>query len=109
MTVSLTWRLLAGQDPRWWVRWPDFGLPLDRDHALQTLRAAHDALPDERVEVTCGGGVGRTGTGLAALAVLDSVDPGQAVRLVRDTYHPRAVETPWQRRFVTTVAVRGVG
>ena len=30
----------------------------------------------ERVEVTCGGGVGRTGTALAALAVLDGLSPG---------------------------------
>ena len=25
---------------------------------------------------------------------------GDAVTFVREHYHPRAVETPWQRRFV---------
>jgi protein-tyrosine phosphatase len=49
------------------------------------------------VEVTCRGAVGRTGTALAALAVLDGRSPAEAVRWVRATYHPHAVETPWQR------------
>jgi protein-tyrosine phosphatase len=54
----------------------------------------------ERVEIACGGGLGRTGTALACLAVLDGVPPGEAVAFIREQYHPRAVETPWQRRFV---------
>ena len=49
------------------------------------------------------GGVGRTGTALAALAVLDGLDPGRAVAWVRAHYHPRAVETPWQRRWLRGV------
>jgi hypothetical protein len=32
--------------------------------------------------------------------VLDGVPPSAAVAFVREHYHPRAVETPWQRRFV---------
>ena len=46
------------------------------------------------------GGKGRTGTALACLAVLDGVAPGDAVAYVRAGYSPRAVETPWQRRYV---------
>ena len=42
----------------------------------------------------------RTGTALACLAVLDGVPPRQAVAYVRERYDPRAVETPWQRRYV---------
>lgn len=43
----------------------------------------------------------RTGTALALLAVLDGVPPGEAVGYVRRRYARHAVETPWQRRFVT--------
>jgi hypothetical protein len=99
--------LAAGPAPAWphrRVRWPDFWVPLDRDDALHALREAHRrALDGQRVEVTCGGGVGRTGTALAALAVLDGLRPGEAVRWVRRTYHPRAVETPWQRWWLRSV------
>lgn len=53
------------------------------------------------MEVACHGGVGRTGTALACLAVLDGVPPGEAVAYVREHYARRAVETPWQRRYVS--------
>jgi len=38
------------------------------------------------------------------LAVLDGVPPREAVAEVREHYDPRAVETPWQRRYVTRFA-----
>lgn len=83
-----------------WVRWPDFWLPTDRAVFGQVLRQAWARAEAERVEVACGGGVGRTGTALACLAVLDGVPAREAVAYVRRHYAPRAVETPWQRRFV---------
>ena len=99
--------LAAGPVPAWphrRLRWPDFWIPLDRDDALDALREVHRrALAGERVEVTCGGGVGRTGTALAALAVLDGLSPEDALSWVRREYHPRAVETPWQRRWLRRV------
>ena len=84
-----------------WIRWPDFRLPADRDAAREVLLEAWERAADERVEVACAGGRGRTGTALACLAVLDGVPAGEAVAWVRERYHPSAVETPWQRRFVT--------
>lgn len=42
-------------------------------------------------------GRGRTGT---ALACLDGVPAAEAVTYVRARYDHRAVETPWQRRYV---------
>ncbi|MCO8303586.1 protein phosphatase [Streptomyces sp. RKCA744] len=84
-----------------WVRWPDFWLPSDRRAAAGALREAWERAGDERVEVACGGGQGRTGTALACLAVLDGVPGQEAVAYVREHYSRRAVETPWQRRFVT--------
>ncbi|MFE6163670.1 protein-tyrosine phosphatase family protein [Streptomyces sp. NPDC056486] len=83
-----------------WVRWPDFRLPADRAAATDALREALERSETERVEVACGGGQGRTGTALACMAVLDGVPGDEAVAYVREHYAPRAVETPWQRRFV---------
>jgi protein-tyrosine phosphatase len=90
-------------DPDWparWVRWPDFRLPSDRVDAAAALAEAYQRSAGQRVEVACGGGIGRTGTALACLAILDGVEPGRAVAFVRENYHRRAVETPWQRRYV---------
>lgn len=83
-----------------WLRWPDFWLPRDRGYARQVLREAWKTAATGRVEVACHGGVGRTGTALACLAVIDGVPPDEAVAFVRRHYHHRAVETPWQRWYV---------
>ncbi|MFJ9343232.1 protein-tyrosine phosphatase family protein [Streptomyces sp. NPDC101733] len=83
-----------------WVPWPDFRLPRDRAGCADALREALSRAGSERVEIACGGGFGRTGTALACLAVLDGVPAREAVAFVRRGYSPRAVETPWQRRFV---------
>ncbi|MDA2811455.1 protein-tyrosine phosphatase family protein [Nocardiopsis sp. RSe5-2] len=82
-----------------WVRWPDFLLPVDRT-AGEHFRTAWRRAPDERVEVACSAGIGRTGTTLACLAVLDGLSPDAAVEYVRRNYDRRSVETPWQRWYV---------
>jgi hypothetical protein len=87
-----------------WLRWPDFWLPRDRAAARTVLAEAWERAATDRVEIGCGGGRGRTGTALACLAVLDGVPPDRAVAFVRRHYDPRAVETPWQRRYVTRFA-----
>lgn len=87
-----------------WLRWPDFGLPSDRSDARAALTEAWERSALERLEIACGGGRGRTGTALACLAVLDGVPGAEAVRYVRQGYDPRAVETPWQRRYVLRFA-----
>jgi protein-tyrosine phosphatase len=84
-----------------WLRWPDFGLPADRDQVLPILTEAWHRAEAERVEVACLGGRGRTGTALACLAIIDGLPPRSAVSYVRQNYSPRAVETFWQRRYVT--------
>jgi hypothetical protein len=83
-----------------WLRWPDFRLPADRPDAADALRATWQRLDVDRVEVACGGGRGRTGTALACLVVLDAGPEVDAVAYVRAHYDTRAVETPWQRRYV---------
>jgi protein-tyrosine phosphatase len=83
-----------------WLRWPDFRLPTDRALASELLYEAWERADTDRVEIACGGGRGRTGTALACLAVIDGVPASEAVAFVRRHYDPRAVETPWQRRYV---------
>lgn len=89
--------------PHEWVVWPDFLLPRDTARAVELIRDLHTRAQDgQRVEVACGGGVGRTGTVVSALAVLAGVPVEEAVAWARANYHRRAVETPWQRRWITS-------
>jgi protein-tyrosine phosphatase len=88
--------------PHSWIDWPDFLLPRDSAQAVRQIRSLHDrASAGLAVEVACGGGVGRTGTVIACLATLAGLPPAEAVAWTRARYHHRAVETPWQRRWVT--------
>jgi hypothetical protein len=84
-----------------WLRWPDFLLPADPADAATALREAWQHADAGRVEVACAGGHGRTGTALACLAVIDGLPADQAVAYVRKHYAARAIETSWQRRYVT--------
>lgn len=88
--------------PHNWVDWPDFLPPRDHTEAIERIRALHaHAHAGRRVEVACGAGIGRTGTVIACLAVLAGLDPGEAVAWTRAHHHPRAAETPWQRRWIS--------
>jgi protein-tyrosine phosphatase len=86
--------------PHRWVKWPDFRTPSDSDDARAALHEAFERAANERVEIACGGGIGRTGTAIAALAIISGVPRDEAVAWTRRAYHPRAVETPGQRRWV---------
>ena len=87
--------------PHEWIDWPDFRTPRDRDAAAAAIVRAHGlARAGRRVEVACGGGVGRTGTVIACLAVLSGCPADDAVAWTRAHYRRRAVETPGQRRWV---------
>ena len=54
----------------------------------------------ERVEIGCAGGLGRTGTVLACMAILAGLPRDEAVKWVRAKYDPRAVETVEQQDWV---------
>jgi len=93
----------APPPPGWpsrWIRWRDFRTPSDPEDAREALVDTWRRSSEQRVEVACRGGRGRTGTALACLAVIDGVPAHEAVAFVRRSYHPAAVETPWQKRFV---------
>lgn len=87
--------------PHDWIEWPDFLLPKDTGAAIRAIRKLYEtAREGKRVEVACGGGVGRTGTVMSCLAILAGTAPADAIPWVREHYNHRAVETPWQRRWV---------
>lgn len=110
--ASLTWQ-------HEWIRWPDFLLPADRQAAASAIVRLHDLARSELsvasgvdrpfVEVACGGGVGRTGTVLACMATLSGLGPHEAIAWTRAHHHRRAVETPWQGRWVVWFATRDLG
>lgn len=87
--------------PHDWIRWPDWWLPTDRAAAVDTLLAALERAERERIEVACKAGRGRTGTALAVMAIGAGVASEDAVTWVRRNYNPRAVETPWQRGWIS--------
>lgn len=89
--------------PNRWVHWPDFGLPASTSDAVAAMREAYDRASSERVEIACSAGIGRTGSAMAVLAVMCGVDADAAVAWVREHYHPSAVETDRQRRWVSEV------
>jgi hypothetical protein len=95
-------------DARWrptWnadvIEWEDYGLPTDSAATADTIcKAFGRAKQGQRVEVGCIGGLGRTGTVLACMAILAGVAPDHAVAWVRDHYDQAAVETPEQEDWV---------
>lgn len=99
--------LASGPLPSWphrRVSWPDFWIPTNRTDAIDALNEVLDrARQGQVVEVACRGGRGRTGTAIAALAVLDGMPATEAVSWVRRAYDSKAVEMPWQARWVRRI------
>jgi protein-tyrosine phosphatase len=91
------------EDVSWpfeWVDCLDLMPPADPAAARRAFTEAWRRSAAERVEVACMGGVGRTGTALACIAVLDGIAPEDAVDYVRQHYYRLAVETVYQRRYI---------
>lgn len=87
--------------------WPDFGVPSSREDADHHIQNAFElARQGKKVEIGCLGGIGRTGTVLACMAVLAGVSTNESVRWVRRNYSPYAVEEPEQEEWVRQFAVR---
>jgi hypothetical protein len=96
--------------PDWpadWIHWPDFRTPRDPRSAAEQISDAYAlARAGRRVEIACTGGVGRTGTVIACMAVLAGHPADTAVAWTRSHYRPRAVETPGQRRWIAWFATQ---
>jgi hypothetical protein len=83
------------------IDWPDFGIPAAPNTAASQIVAAfQQAQSGKHVEVGCLGGLGRTGTVLACMAVLAGVPGESAVGWVREHYRCEAVETAAQANWV---------
>jgi Protein-tyrosine phosphatase len=101
-------QLLIPRRPVWrpdwpadWIDWPDFRTPRDSEAAAAAIQHAYLlARSGQRVEVACGGGVGRTGTVIACMAILAGHPADDAVNWTRQHYRPRAVETRGQQRWI---------
>ena len=100
----------ARWEPSWpadLIEWQDFGLPRDPEAAARQVKSAFArAQFGERVEVGCVGGLGRTGTVLACMAVLAGTPAADAVPWVRSNYDVRAVETEEQEAWVAWFAAQ---
>jgi protein-tyrosine phosphatase len=99
------WRTRNPSWPHRFVAWADFGLPADEVDAFaafaEAWQRAHDG---EIVDLACVGGIGRTGTALACIAVRDGVPVSEAVGWVRANYVQSAVETDAQRSLIERFA-----
>ncbi|MBU1048977.1 hypothetical protein KKG90_03020, partial [Candidatus Bipolaricaulota bacterium] len=94
----------ASWSPTWdaqVIDWPDYGLPSHDAEAIDQIIAAFNrAKNGERLEIGCIGGLGRTGTVLACMAILGGVPAADAVAWVRANYNAQAVETAAQEAWV---------
>lgn len=82
------------------IDWPDYRLPRRPAQAIQLLREIWQRADNELVEITCSGGVGRTGTALAILAIFEGMKASDAIDFVQEKYNPGSVSEHAQRGFL---------
>jgi hypothetical protein len=74
--------------------WPDLGTPREPRRFKRALRwLLEEASKGHRIEIGCAGGHGRTGSTLAALLILQGMSGRAALRQIRRSYCPDAVES----------------
>ncbi|MFQ5843913.1 MAG: dual specificity protein phosphatase family protein [Planctomycetota bacterium] len=78
---------------------PDMGTPTVRQIRFAAEFIREVVAGGGCVAVHCGAGMGRTGTILAGVLVADGVEPGEAIRRVRDL-RPGSLETGEQEQAV---------
>jgi protein-tyrosine phosphatase len=89
------------------IDWPDFGVPSDDEQALSAIvEAVGRARSGQDVLVGCRGGIGRTGTIVAAIAIACGVPAERARAWVRGHYHWSAVETDQQHAWLTAIVAQ---
>jgi hypothetical protein len=100
-------------DPCWegWpgtlLDWPEFDVPHDDEQVISAIvKAVGRARQGQDVLVGCQGGIGRTGTILAAIAIACGIPVERARDWVRSNYHPRAVETDHQHEWLMTIVAQ---
>lgn len=87
--------------PSYYLDWRDYDLPTSWLAAAKTIIDVYQrARQNLWVEVGCIGGHGRTGTAVAAMAVLSGIPATEAVEWVQTNYCEHAVETNLQAWWV---------
>jgi hypothetical protein len=87
--------------------WPDFGVPSNDEQALSAvIEALGRAQSGQDILVGCRGGIGRTGTIVAAMVMACGVPADRARAWARSHYHPNAVETDEQHDWLTTIVAQ---
>lgn len=88
------------------IDWPDFKIPTSIEISLEQIADAYywaAAEENDKVQIGCIGGHGRTGTILACLALFASdgkMTPKEAIDFVREAYCDKAIEKPIQEWYV---------
>ena len=85
------------------IQWPDYRLPRRPVQAQEQLRGIYERLNDEKIEIVCAGGVGRTGTALAALAIEDGLEPREAIDFVQKNYNSESATSHAQRGWLLDI------
>ncbi len=83
------------------IDWPDQRLPRRSMQAVKTLQEVWQRADQELVEITCRGGVGRTGSALALIAMYEGMSSSEAIDFIRESYNNDSVTSPAQRGFLT--------
>ncbi|MDR6939935.1 protein-tyrosine phosphatase family protein [Arcanobacterium hippocoleae] len=99
-----SYAVFPGSTESMMIDWPDERIPRRGAHAVAQLNEIWERAKDERVEITCRTGIGRTGTALAIIAVFEGMDPDAAIEFVQKNYHPDSVKSPAQRGFLREYA-----
>ena len=89
--------------------WPDMGV-LDIEDLKPVVKTlAYHLLHDnfkvqQRIEIGCMGGHGRTGTLMALIMVQLGCKPGKAIKTIRKDYCDKAIETKKQEELIKAFA-----
>ncbi len=89
-----------------WVRWPDLWLPSDPADAGPPCRRRGNARPPSGSNLPAAAAAGAPGRHWPASRSSTACPPPRRSSYVREHYDRRAVETPWQKRFVARFAPR---
>ena len=102
------------ETPTMFLDWPDMGV-LDIEDLKPVVKTlAYHLLHDnfkvqQRIEIGCMGGHGRTGTLMALIMVQLGCKPGKAIKTIRKDYCDKAIETKKQEELIKAFAAEVQG
>lgn len=91
-----------------YISWPDGRIPRRPQQAIEQLKDLLKSADDKRIEVTSGSGMGRTGTALAIMAVLEGMEPSKAIDFLHEAYSDDAVMSHAQSGFLADMGSHAI-